>query len=83
MRIDDILVNDVNFVRLLKTMEPSINIDDELQNNYTLILNNQKIRNLFALKLNLTYSAIINRQELEDEIDDLIQLIEVELKREQ
>ncbi len=83
MRIDDIIVNDVNFVRLLKSMEPSINIDNELQNNYNLILNNQKTRNLLALKLSLTYSAIKHRQELGDEIDGLIQLVEVELKKEQ
>jgi hypothetical protein len=56
-RIDDILVNDVNFVRLEKSMEPSINIDNELQNKYNLILNNQKTRNLLALKLSLTYSV--------------------------
>ncbi len=83
MRIDDIIVNDVNFVRLLKSMEPSINIDNESQNNYNLILNNQKTRNLLALKLSLTYAVIKHRQELGDEIDDLIQLVEVELKREQ
>ena len=83
LRIDDIIVNDVNFVRLLKSIEPSINIDNELQNNYNLILNNHKTRNLLALKLSLTYSAIKHRQELGDEIDDLIQLIEFELKREQ
>jgi len=64
-------------------MEASIDIDNELQNNYNLILNNQKTRNLLALKLGLTYSAINNRQELRDEIDDLIQLVEVELQREQ
>ena len=82
MRIDDIIVNDVNFVRLLKSMEPSINIDNESQNNYNLILNNQKTRNLLALKLSLTYSAIKHRQELGDEIDDLIQLVKAELQRE-
>ncbi len=81
MRIDDIIVNDVNFVRMLKSIDPSINIDNESQNNYSLILNNQKTRNLLALKLSLTYSAIKHRQELGDEIDDLIQLLEVELKR--
>lgn len=81
MRIDDIIVNDVNFVRLLKSMDPSINIDSELQNNYNLILNNQKTRNLLALKLSLTYSAINLRKELGNEIDNLIQLLEVELKR--
>ena len=81
MRIDDILVNDVNFVRLLKTMEPSININGESQNNYNLILKNQKTRNLLALKLGLTYTAINDRQNLGYEIDNLIQLLEVELMR--
>ena len=83
MRIDDIIVNDVNFVRLLKSMEPSIKIYNESQNNYNLILNNQKTRNSLALKLSLTYAVIKYRHELRDEIDDLIQLVEVELKREQ
>ncbi len=83
MRIDDIIVNDVNFIRLLKSMDPSINIDNELQNNYNLILNNQKTRNLLALKLSLTYSAIEHRQKLGGDIDNLIQLVEVELKKEQ
>lgn len=82
MRIDDIIVNDVNFVRLLKVMESSINIDTELQNNYNLILNNQKTRNLLALKLSLTYSAIKHRKELGDEIDDLIELVKAELQKE-
>ena len=54
-----------------------------MTNNYNLILNNQKTRNLLALKLSLTYSVIKHRQELGDEIDNLIQLVEVELEREQ
>ena len=82
MRIDDIIINDVNFVRLLKSMEPSINIDNESQNDYNIILNNQKIRNLLALKLSLTYAVIKHRQQLGEDIDDLIQLVEVELKSE-
>jgi len=44
---------------------------------------NQKTRNLLALKLSLTYSAIEHRQGLKDEIEDLIQLVVVELQREQ
>jgi hypothetical protein len=63
---------------MLKSIDPSINNDNESQNNYSLILNNQKTRNLLALKLSLTYSAIKLRQELGD---DVIQLLEVELKR--
>lgn len=83
MRIDDIIINDVNFVRLLKSMESSITIDNELQNNYSLILNHQKTRNLLALKLSLTYSAIEYRQKLGRDIANLIQLVEVKLKKEQ
>jgi hypothetical protein len=82
MRIDDIIINDVNFVRLLNSIEPNINIDNELENDYNSILNNQKIRNALALKLSLTSAAIKHRQELGDEIDDLIQLVEVELNKE-
>lgn len=82
MRIDDIIVNDVNFVRLLGLTEPSIKIDKESKSNHQLILNNQKIRNLLALKLSLTYYGIKYRQELGDEIDDLIQLVTLELQRE-
>tara|TARA_B100000497_G_scaffold127924_1_gene171790 strand:- start:3068 stop:3553 length:486 start_codon:yes stop_codon:yes gene_type:complete len=82
MRIDDILVNDVNFVRFLNIREPSIDIDDKSQNNYSLILNNQKIRNFLAIKLNLTYSAIINRKEYRDKIASLIELLQIEINSE-
>ncbi len=80
IRIDDIAVNHVNFVRLLKTQEPKINIEDEISNNYGLILTNPKIRNLLAIKLELTNSTIKFRQDLGREINGLIQLLETELK---
>jgi len=83
MRIDDIIINDVNFVSLLNSIEPSLNIDNESKNDYNSILNNQKIRNSLAFKLSLTSAAIAHRQELGDEIDDLIQIVETELKKEQ
>ena len=83
MRIDDIIVNDMNFVRLLKSMEPNLNTDNELQNDYNSILNNQKTRNLLALKLSLTYSVIECRQDLGNDMDNLIQLIKIELKSKQ
>lgn len=85
MRIDDIIIiiNDVNFVRLLNSIEPKHNIDYESENDYNSILNNQKIRNSLALKLSLASAAITHRKELGVEIDDLIQLVEVELKKEE
>jgi len=81
IRIDNILINDVNFVRLLKRIDPSINIDGEIENNYSVLLNNQKIRNLLTLKLGITYSVIKKRKELGAEIDHLIHLLEVELNK--
>lgn len=83
IRIDEILINDVNFVRLLHSIEPEFDVANEIQNNYTSILHNEKIRNLFALKLSLTYSAIKTRKELADEFDHLIQLLETELNAKQ
>jgi hypothetical protein len=79
MRIDDIIANDLNFVRLLKSMDANINTENESPNNYLLILSNSKTRNLLALKLSLTYDAIKLRQELDNDIDALIQLLETEL----
>jgi len=80
IRVDDIAVNDVNFVRLLKPMEPSINIAKELTNDYDILLTNQKIRNLLAIKFALTKDVIDKRVSLGDEISDLIILLETELK---
>jgi len=80
IRIDEIIVNDMNFVRMLKSIDSSINVANESQNNYNSILNHQEVRNALALKLSLTYSAIEHRQELEAKIDDLIELVVFELK---
>jgi len=46
-------------------------------------MSNQKTRNLLVLQLSLTNSTINTRQNPEEEIDNLIRLFEVDLKKRQ
>jgi hypothetical protein len=48
---------------------PEIITDNEPENNYPLLLENQRIRNLIAMKLSLTSVVIRYRRELEAEIE--------------
>ena len=79
IRIDDIAENQINFVPLIKSSIPTINIINEKQNNYKQILNNQRIRNLLGIKLNMTQDVLNYRENLDKEIEELIRLIESEL----
>ena len=81
IRIDDIAVNDLNFVIFLKKLEPRINIDKESPNEYGSILANPKTRNLLAIKLELTHGVLTSRQDLGTEINKLIHLLELELNK--
>jgi len=80
LRIDEIAVNDLNFVRLLSIVVPEIKVNNEPGNNYRLFLENQKTRNLIAVKLALTNGVIIYRNELDAEIKSLISLLEDEIE---
>jgi len=79
LRMDEIAVNDLNFVRLISRIVPEIIVDNEPQNNYQSFLENQRIRNLIAVKLALTTDVIGYREELEAEIISLISLLETEI----
>jgi len=79
IRIDNVAENDINFIPLIKLSIPTISIENEKQNNYNQILNNQRIRNLLGIKLNMTQDVLIERENLDIEIKDLILLIESEL----
>jgi len=80
LRIDEISVNDLNYVRLIAYRNSELSADDEKENNYQSLLADQRIRNLIAMKLNLSNAVIGYRQALETEIDNLISLLEVELE---
>ena len=81
IRVDEIAINEVNFVRLLNTQDPTFNIDKELPNDYKLILKSFKTRNILATKLELTNKVTHYRRNLGIEIDKLIVLLTTEIKR--
>jgi hypothetical protein len=65
LRIDALLVNELNFVRMIKTTIPEFQIEGEPENNYRLLMEDQKIRNLVAIKSSLTKVVIRYREELD------------------
>ncbi|HSM63544.1 MAG TPA: DUF6090 family protein [Gillisia sp.] len=79
IRIDDVAENEINFVPLIKSSIPTVNIKNEKQNNYKQILDNKRIRNLLGIKLNMTQDVFIYRENLDKDIKELIMLIEAEL----
>ena len=81
IRIDDVVENDINFIPLLKSSIPVINIEREKKNNYDEILKQQRIRNLLGIKLALTQDVISYRKRLDKEIKELRTLISSELSK--
>ncbi len=79
LRMDGMVVNDLNFVRMISTVIPEINVDNEPENNYHLFLDDRRIRNLIAMKLSLTNDVIDYRNALDTEIENLIALLEEEI----
>ena len=78
--MNEIAVNDLNFVRLVSLLVPEIKVENEPENNYQRVLQNQRIRNQIALKLALTNDVIGDRRELDAEIKSLIALLEDEIE---
>jgi len=81
IRIDDILERDINFIPLIKSNVPEINIMNETENDYYELLKIKRIRNLLGLKLTLTQDVIDRREYLDKEIAELIVMIKNELKQ--
>jgi hypothetical protein len=81
IRIDDIAENEVNFIPFIKSSIPTVNITKEKQNNFELILSNQRIRNLLGMKLNMTQDVLNYRENLDNDIKELRMLIEAELSK--
>ena len=79
IRIDNVAENNINFIPLIKSSIPSVNVSNEIPNNYNQILSNQRIRNLLGIKLNMTQDVLNFRENLDKEIKELISLIEIEL----
>ena len=79
IRIDNILEKDINFIPLVKSNVPNINIENESKNNYSQLLGIKRIRNLLGMKLSFTQDVIDFRKNLDTEIKELINLIKKEL----
>ena len=79
IRIDNVAENNINFIPLIKSSIPSVNVSNEIPNNYNQILSNKRIRNLLGIKLNMTQDVLNFRENLDKEIKELISLIEIEL----
>lgn len=80
LRIDELIVTELNFIRMIKSEIPDVLTDHEPANNYPLLLEDQQVRNLFAIKLTLTNDVITFRLDLHDEILSLIPLLKTEIE---
>jgi len=80
IRIDEISVTELNYVRLIKFRNPELSDLEEQEIDFRSLLADQRIRNLIAIKLNLSNGVIGYRRALATEIDNLITLLQEELE---
>jgi hypothetical protein len=83
IRIDEICVEYVNFLPLLKFKIPDYNISLGPKNDYIEIMAQQKVRNLMGVKSVLTNEGLGYRKDLHNEIESIIHLIQIELNENQ
>lgn len=81
LRIDDISVNDLNFILFTKGFVPGVTIEREPPNDYSEILKNLRIRNLLGIKLFTTQDVLNDRISLDKEIKELMVSIGTELDK--
>ena len=81
INIDNFAIEEINFVRTLKALKNSYNINYGPKNDYNKLLQNPMFLNAIAVKLSLTDDALINRISLLKEIKELGKLIEKELNQ--
>lgn len=77
--IDPVILNNVNFKRLFSGAVHQYNINPGDEIDYNLLLQSELILNLIMAKLDLTDSALRDRNLLYEEIKTLINLVENEL----
>jgi len=80
LRFDAMLITDLNFVRMVSIRIPEVQSNLEPENDYRLFLENQRIRNMIAMKLSLTHEVIEDRRKLQAEIQSLITMLENEIE---
>lgn len=80
IRIDNIAHTEVNFVRLMSLQFPAIDLERENLNDYTVILDKPDIRNLIAIKLELTDGVLKYRKALLNQVNELDKLLKNEIE---
>ena len=80
IRIDEIVVNNLNFERLISNNLSITTEFDQLDEPYIKLLENRKIRNLLSMKLSLIGFVLDNRKRLLKDINSLTDLINSEFK---
>jgi hypothetical protein len=83
IRIDEICVENINFLQLLEYKIPDYNISVGPGNDYIEIMSQPKVRNLMGIKSVLTAEALGYRKNLHNEIESIIRLIGSELNENQ
>ncbi|WP_053992183.1 DUF6090 family protein [Mangrovimonas sp. TPBH4] len=81
LRIDEIVVNDINFLPLLKSEFPKLSIETGAPIDFPSIMKQPRIRNLIGIKLELSASVYEYRKQLSNEIQLLIELLEQEIDK--
>jgi|AntRauTorckE6833_2_1112554.scaffolds.fasta_scaffold22364_1 hypothetical protein len=79
--IDKFVLNEMNFIGLLRGDSSKHNIDYGIDNEYSILFENQFVLNVIGVKLQLTESIIANRSLVLEEIRALIDLIENDLNK--
>lgn len=78
-RIDNIIEYEVNYLPLLAAERNLTDIDIGLANDYYQIMQKPNIRNLLGVKLDLTYTVLQRRQELDDKLAEIIERVKSEI----
>jgi hypothetical protein len=81
INIDKFVINELNFVQLLKYDRERFKVDYGIKNDYSTLFSNQFVLNSIGVKLDLTATVLDERGLLLAEIRELIKLIEKELKK--
>lgn len=79
INIDKFVINQINFIQLLKEDAHTYKVDYGAVNDYAALFKNQFVLNAIGVKLELTNSVLHDRKMLLKEIEALIDLIETEL----
>ncbi|PWN05486.1 hypothetical protein [Rhodohalobacter mucosus] len=80
IRIDDIVEEEMNYLPLMAAKRNLTSLEIGNQNDYGLLLKKQNVRNLLGVKLDLTYEVLTIREELDHTLNQVIELVQSEIK---